>query len=238
MEIIFNVIGILITILTVAWSLWFIIVIGSYYVQWLLIIGIKQVAKFWYLKDPCKWKSPKIKIQRYYSLFRTPAMFYFSLPFITLILSSFLSDYVLRKLVLKNSILFVIPVFIVLFFWISVYIVFSQVKEKKQISKTIKAHRQFIKITMFPVSLLSIVVPVLSAINIIFENDMKQNLFNEILKFNLNSISIAISFMFIFILVLEGLSLLFIGLTEHILENESEYGYFFNGIISFFKNII
>lgn len=91
---------------------------------------------------------------------------------------------------------------------------------------------------MFPVSLLSIIVPILSAINIIIENEMKQNLFKEISKFNLNSNSMAISFLFIFILVLEGLSLLVIGFSEHILENESEYGYFFNGIISFFKNII
>mgnify|MGYP000257656654 CR=1 FL=1 len=238
MEVIWAVLSSLFFILTVIWSVWFTFIILSYYIQWLLIHGIKMVARFWYLKKLTEWKSPKIKIERYYSLFRTPAMFYFSLPFITLFLSSFLSDYVLRKLVLNNSILFVIPIFIILFFWISVYIVFSQVKEKIQIRKTIKAHRQFIKITMFPVSLLSIIVPILSAINIIIENEMKQNLFKEIFKFNLNSNSMAISFLFIFILVLEGLSLLVIGFSEHILENESEYGYFFNGIISFFKNII
>ena len=90
---------------------------------------------------------------------------------------------------------------------------------------------------MFPVSLLSIIVPIISVINIIIEAEMKQNIVSELTKINLNSTSVAFSFMFLIILIFEGFSLLVMGLLEHFLENENEYGYFFNRIFSFFKKL-
>ena len=91
---------------------------------------------------------------------------------------------------------------------------------------------------MFPVSLLSIIVPIVSVTNIIIEEEMKRNIVSELTKINLNPIIISFSLMFFIILIFEGLSLLVMGLLEHILENESEYGYFLKKIVSFVKKII
>ncbi len=91
---------------------------------------------------------------------------------------------------------------------------------------------------MFPVSLLSIVVPIISAMNIVIETEIKQNIISEFSKLDLDSNSILFSLIFLHILVFEGFSLLVMGLLEHILENESEYKYFFNRIMAFFKNLI
>ena len=160
----------------------------------------------------------------YSILHRSLDLTYFSLPFSTLFVSSFINDYILKNLWLEDIVVFATFALLIIVFWISVYIVFSLVKEKQ--IKTIKSHRQFIKVTMFPVSLLSIIVPIISVTNIIIEAEVKQNIVNELTKINLNSNSIALSMIFLFILIFEGLSLLVMGLLEHILENESEYLYF------------
>ncbi|MFI1242071.1 hypothetical protein ACI2LD_02670 [Enterococcus casseliflavus] len=228
----------IIFIAIIVWAFWFMGSLVWLYVRLVSKFIVKFLFRLSYIKCSDRLKSPQFKIERYYSLFRTPLLFYFSLPFSTLFVSSFINDYILKNLWLEDIVVFATFALLIIVFWISVYIVFSLVKEKKQIKKTIKSHRQFIKVTMFPVSLLSIIVPIISVTNIIIEAEVKQNIVNELTKINLNSNSIALSMIFLFILIFEGLSLLVMGLLEHILENESEYLYFFNGIISFFKKFI
>jgi len=201
------------------------------------MIFLKSISREFYSNIFDDRKSPKIRIKRYYSLFRTPLLFYFSLPFLGVCVSSFINEYFFRNFRLEDSLVFSMFAFLIILFWFSVYTVFSFAEEKKQIKKTIKSHRQFIKVTMFPVSLLSIIVPIISVINIIIEAEMKQNIVSELTKINLNSTSVAFSFMFLIILIFEGFSLLVMGLLEHFLENENEYGYFFNRIFSFFKKL-
>lgn len=223
---------------TIIWSLWFLVCLVWYYVRLILIIMDRLLCRVSFFQFLVSRNPQKIRIERYYSLFRTPLLFYFSLPFLALLVSSFINDYLLNNFRLEDNVVFVTFALLLVVFWISVYTVFSFSNEKKQIKKTIRAHRQFIKVTMFPVSLLSIVVPIISAMNIVIETEIKQNIISEFSKLDLDSNSILFSLIFLLILVFEGFSLLVMGLLEHILENESEYKYFFNRIMAFFKNLI
>lgn len=233
---IWNGLLILIFLVTIMWSLSMMFILLSYYFRLVIKSVVWLIFKMPNMKKKYEWNPVSIDPERYYSLFRTPLFFYLSLPFLALLVTSFINDYVLKNLWLNNSAIYVTSGLLIVFFWISVYIIFSQCREKKQIKKALKSHRQFIKITMFPISLLSIIVPIFSLINIVIENETKQNLFYELTNLSLNNNSIVISFLFIYILVLEGLSLLVMGLLEHIIENESEYGYFFRSIFSIFRN--
>lgn len=120
---------------TIIWSLWFLVCLVWYYVRLILIIMGSLLCRVSFFQFLVSRKTPKIRIERYYSLFRTPLLFYFSLPFLALLVSSFINDYLLNDFRLEDNVVFVTFALLIVVFWISVYTVFSFSNEKKQIKK-------------------------------------------------------------------------------------------------------
>ncbi|EHB5066902.1 hypothetical protein JX175_002605, partial [Enterococcus faecalis] len=119
-----------------------------------------------------------------------------------------------------------------------VYLVFSFENKKKEIKKTTKAHKKFIKATMFPLGLLSILVSVTSVINMFIDAEVKKEFLSELSKADFNPLYVAFCILFIIILLLEGISLVFIELIEHFYDNEKEYGYYIKTVFNCLKRLI
>lgn len=214
------------------WPIYFVIIVTYYYVR-LFRNFIRKIATK-------EWTSPKIKLERYYSLFRTPLIFYFSLPMTGAILEEIITTYFFKHNYGGGSSLrmFVECVIVLAIFWGSVYLVFSFENKKKEIKKTTKAHKKFIKATMFPLGLLSILVSVTSVINMFIDAEVKKEFLSELSKADFNQSYLAFCILFIIILLLEGISLVFIELIEHFYDNEKEYGYYIKTVFNCLKRLI
>lgn len=219
--------GLLGLILTglIIWPAWAFFHLVKFYIS-IFLSFIKK--KGW------KQEMPAAEKEKYHSIFRTPLLLYFSSPFSAVFISWIIRDKLFKNLWLSDRVIFVISLVTIILFWISVYTFFSSIGETKEIKKTIKSHKQFIKLTMFPVSMIGIIVPIISAINIIIDSEQKQSIFNDITEFILNYNNTS-SLLFLYILMIEGVSLLSMGLIEHINEYESEYAFFLKSIGSWVK---
>lgn len=125
----------LIFMATIIWAFWFSACIFWYYVRLISMAMLRFRSRDLYSNFFDDRKAPKIRIKRYYSLFRTPLLFYFSLPFLGVFISSFINDYLLRNLRLEESLVFSIFSFLIILFWLSVYVVFSFAEEKNRLKK-------------------------------------------------------------------------------------------------------
>lgn len=72
----------------VCWPIYFVIIMTYYYIRLFCKIIKKLVSE--------EWTPPKIVLERYYSLFRTPLIFYFSLPMTGAILEEIITTYFLN----------------------------------------------------------------------------------------------------------------------------------------------
>ncbi|MFW8597867.1 hypothetical protein ACOJBZ_07100 [Enterococcus innesii] len=212
-----------ILILLIIWPAWSFFHLVKLYISILISVIQKK-----------GWKQELPAEEKYYSIFRTPLLLYFSSPFSAVFISWIIRDNLFKHLWLSERVIFVISLVTIILFWISVYTFFSSIGKTKEIKKTIKSHKQFIKLTMFPVSMIGIIVPIISAINIIIDSEQKQSIFNDITEFILNYNN-TFSLLFLYILMIEGVSLLSMGLIEHINEYESEYAFFLKSIGSWVK---
>ncbi|WP_347476004.1 hypothetical protein [Enterococcus faecalis] len=104
---------------------------------------------YYYIRLFCKiikklvseeWTPPKIVLERYYSLFRTPLIFYFSLPMTGAILEEIITTYFFKHNYGGGSSLrmFVECVIVLAIFWGSVYFFFLLKIRKKKLKRRLK----------------------------------------------------------------------------------------------------
>lgn len=201
-------------------------------VFFLLILNIFKETT--YQKSKLNFNS-----KRYDSIFNTPALLYSTVVISGGLISPLLS--VLSNRLKYSSLPLVIgPILFLLYFWLTVWFYFSKIKkDKDKIIGVVKNHKKFIKTTALPLGLISIVVPILSVINMFADQSIKSEIIGIFSSIKLsNSDVTSVIILILMTLIYEGISYLLANFIEHLYETEGAYSFYFKELFILIKKLI